>query len=609
VLRLSFFNRLFAAALLAASAVHAAPAGLNGMVQTELAPQLDVLFQRLDAEGDGLVMDGVPALKSGDKFLPGKVALGIADLIEAQPAERRVVYLKGFRRIADLTVAMPNDTWGIYYYLLALDKLRRLQLLESALEPATLARLRQQLDWRRFVRQDDLTLIQLPTNYYGVAFGVARLRHLLGWEAEAGSQRLLAKMLDHYRRYSGEYGFSDETDGEGRFDRYSILLIAEICERFLETGVPVTDELRGKLRKSADIALMIANPRGDGFSYGRSLGPYGDTAALEILSVSAELGVLTPEEKDYAYAYANRIVRKYIDFWYDGRIGSVDLWNQGRRTDTYRAKHRILGENFSLLHQLIAANDRWNTAGYRDKAPREDLQAWLEGHQPGFRFVWFAKGEYDRALALVRDRDVVFSLPLINGGVSQHANSPYYPLPFAPQLVAGVADSGPAHPQLIPKFVLKDGSELLATAFIKDVAHQSEGRRHLGRYRQSELDRVGQNGPVKDARLQVETEYRFEPGKVQRIDRYTPTQPLHVRQLSLDFASFSQQPRVEAGTVHFGKGRVTSFAVQGLGDCEAAPGGAADRSPEGPMPTHISCQKKEFDLHDPLVVTWTLRYE
>jgi hypothetical protein len=353
---------------------------------------------------------------------------------------------------------------------------------------------------------------------------------------------------------------------------------------------------------------MIANTRGDGFSFGRSLGPYGDTAALEILSVSAELGVLTPEEKDYAYAYSNRIVRKYIDFWYDGRIRSVDMWNRGRRTDTYRAKHRILGENFSLLHQLISASERWNTAGYRDKSPRDDLQAWLDKQQPQFKFVWFAKGEYDRGLALVRDRDTVFSLPLINGGEGQHANSPYYPLPFAQQLVAGVPDGTAAHPQLIPKFVLDDGSELLATAFIRDITYESNGGRHVIRYHQSELDRVGQSRPVKDARLRVETEYRFEPGQVQRIDRYTPTQPLRVRRLSLDFASFSQEPQVEAAAVRFGKGRVTSFEVRGLVDCETGPVDAADRSPEGPMSTHFSCQKKDFELRDALVITWTLRY-
>jgi hypothetical protein len=38
---------------------------------------------------------------------------------------------------------------------------------------------------------------------------------------------------------------------------------------------------------------------------------------LEILSVSAYLDVLTPEEKQYAYAYSSRVAARYMDFWYD----------------------------------------------------------------------------------------------------------------------------------------------------------------------------------------------------------------------------------------------------------------------------------------------------
>ncbi len=169
---------------------------------------------------------------------------------------------------------------------------------------------------------------------------------------------------------------------------------------------------------------MMANPHGDGFSYGRSLGPYGDTAALEILSVAAQLKLLAPDELPYAYAYATRIVQKYASFWFNPEIHSVDMWNQGRRTDAYRAKHRILGENFSLLHQLIAANARWNEAGFRDAAPPADLQAWVDRTQPRFKRVWFAKGEYERALLMLREGETLWSVALINGGREQHANSP-----------------------------------------------------------------------------------------------------------------------------------------------------------------------------------------
>ncbi len=42
---------------------------------------------------------------------------------------------------------------------------------------------------------------------------------------------------------------------------------------------------------------------------------------------------------------------------------SVNLWEKGRRTDDYRGKNRILGENLSLLHQHIATNNSVEPAG------------------------------------------------------------------------------------------------------------------------------------------------------------------------------------------------------------------------------------------------------
>ena len=100
------------------------------------------------------------------------------------------------------------------------DDLHARGLLERAVRPATLAKLKQRLDWRRFVRPD-LSLINLPNNYYGVAFSIARFRHLLGWEDASAGDQLLARMIDHYRKYSGEYGFADETEGKGRDDLFS----------------------------------------------------------------------------------------------------------------------------------------------------------------------------------------------------------------------------------------------------------------------------------------------------------------------------------------------------------------------------------------------------
>jgi len=607
---------LLATALLAAPAlVHAAPAPATPPLQKSVAqayPQLEYLFQKLVKERDGITMDGQAALKSKDKFLPGKIATGLADLLVQLPANdpRLDGMLRDYADMADLTIGMANDTWGIYYYIGALYHLKQAGLLERAIRPATLETLRKRLDWRSFVRLPSYELVDLPTNYYGVAFSIARLRMLMGWEDGKSGEILLDQMLKHYAAYSGEYGFSDETDGQGRFDRYSILLAAEICERFIETGLEVTPELKALLRKSAEVALNSATSDGSGFTMGRSLGPYGETAMLEILSTAAYLGVLSPEEKEYAYAYSSRIAQRYMGFWFNQEMRSVDMWNGGRRTDAYRGKHRILGENFSLLHQLIATNDMWNKAGMKDVAPRADLAAWLERTRPKFSLTRFARGEHDRALSIWRDKGHVFSLSIINGGQSQHANSPYYPLPFAHDVIAGVADSGYAHPQLMPKFTLADGSELIATAWMKDIETRAQGAGQLLTYRQDALTRLGKNVPVRDPRIKVETSYSLQPGAITRTDRYTPASNLEVSKLTLEFGAFSKGATVSGNTVRFKEGAVQAFEVSGLVSCGAQPAnGSADwRAPYGQMQTVVSCASGAFSMREPLVVSWTIRY-
>lgn len=194
--------------------------------------------------------------------------------------------------------------------------------------------------------------------------------------------------------------------------------------------------MKAWLRKSADLVLVNLNARGDGSSYGRSTGPYGDTAFLEVLSAAAYFDVLTPVDKDMAYAFATRAVRKYVDFWVDPAMRSVNMWEKGRATDQYRNKTRILGENFSLSDQLVKTNDLWSRLGYKNRAPSPGFDACL-ATLPRTTLTWFTRGEHDRALLTYRDGSHVVSLPMVNGGPRYHNMNAYFPIPYSPRLVQG----------------------------------------------------------------------------------------------------------------------------------------------------------------------------
>lgn len=585
---------------------------LNALVRQHLLPQLAHYFKLLDADGADTRFNGAPVFGQGDVFLPGKVAIGLAHLLTLTPRDDAAFagYLAGSRRLMALISQMPVESWGIYYALMALNRLRKAGLLDSAIDADSVARLRARLDWRVFVDAKTLRLKALPTNYYGVAFGIARLRMLLGWEDASASEALLAKTLDHYERYSGEFGFSDETEGEGRFDRYSILLAAEFCERFIETELPVTPRLKRLLAQSAKLALQCANTAGDGFGFGRSIGPYGDTAVVEILATAACLGVLGDEERRYAYAHCVRAAAKYVDFWFDPVLHSVNLWKGGRSTDGYRGPHRMLGENFSIIHQLLSTSELLTEAGLADLAPPPDLGDWLARTQPGFTLNWFARGTYDRALAVRRDRGLAFTLPLINGGTGQHDNAPYYPIPFSPRVIEGRAESGAAHPQLLFKLVLADGSVLLPTSFIQELRSWQDGDEHVVSYRQPGLNLVGAKQPRLDTRVSLFTEYRFGPGRISRRDVLTPTATVQVASLSLAFACFSSGARPEGSAVDFDAGTVTRFEAEGFERLAIQEPAADALRPltSGPARTHLQFSGTATQMAAPLSLRWTLSY-
>ncbi|MFC3293327.1 hypothetical protein [Modicisalibacter luteus] len=582
---------------------------LNQIIGDEFLPKLDFFFEKILTEGEGLTLDGTQAFTGKDKFLPGKIAIGLSYLLLNTPQDSPQFerYLQGYRDIADITIDKRNETWGIYYYMSALNRLKQAGLLDKAISQETLNKLKEKTDWRQFVNQENFSLIDLPTNYYGVAFSIARLRYLLGWEDKADSEKLLQKMMDHYRAYSGEYGFSDETNGQGRFDRYSILLIGEICQRFIETGMEVTPQMKQWLRNSVDVILVRLNEEGHGFSYGRSIGAYGDTSFLEVLSAAAYLDVLTPEEKDMAYAFAARATERYVDFWFDEEMQSVNLWDKGRTTDAYRGKHRILGENLSLSHQMIYTANLWKEMGYKDKIPTNDFEDWLE-ELPKAAVTWFAKGDYDRALVTYRDQGHVISLPLINGGKSKHDQNPYYPIPFSNGMLEGTPDE--SYPQLLPRFTLGDGTELIPAAFIRNVETTRKGDTVTVTYRQDEVDRIGERNPIKDDRLTVDTRYELSPGQITREDTYQATDNLDVSNIRMVFASFSEDASVEGNTVTFGEGDVTTFSVTGLDNCqvEDIDGQPPYRSPVGPMQTLFTCESANVNLGDPLTISWTVKY-
>lgn len=558
---------------------------MDKLINEDILNHLTYYFDLVYDNGLDLEIDGVLGFNPKSQFVEGKVvnACGYVYEVTGENKDRLVDIIK-------LMVDGEYKTWGMLNCIVGLNRLNKKGLLNDVMDEKTLNTFKEKLDWRTFVNEEDLSLINLPTNYYGVAFGVAKYRELLGFEPEGSSDKLLKKLLVHVDKFSGEFSFMDETQGKGRFDRYSILIPAEICSMLFETGCEIPQQLKDMLRKSADIFINLANEKGSGFSYGRSIGAYGDTAALEVLSISAKLGLLDEKELEIAYEFNCRTINRFVNFWIDKETKSLNMWDKGRRTDDYRNKNRILGENLSLSMQIINSYSYWKSLGMTDKTPGDADFSSNINTLGGLQKFKFAEGDYDRCLYMIRDNSHVFTLPLISGADKYYCQTPYLPIPNEFDTMHSTANS--SHPNLVPKIILKDGRELMPIVYIENIRDDSSDG-HVIEYNLKSMAQLGEKEAVRVDGIETAVTYKFSEGIIHCSYIIDVKSDLDIDRVEMEFASYS-------GAV--------SVTVDGLENpvTESVKDNPEYHTPVGPLNsvTKWSCVPSSSKIE----LNWTVKY-
>ncbi|MGI6107558.1 MAG: hypothetical protein ACOX8B_06445 [Lachnospiraceae bacterium] len=516
------------------------------------------LYRRIVDEKENIVLCGVPGYNEKAQFVGGKVINFLAFMAaEVFPENEKEEALREIPAVIDMCADMPMETWGILNALNGIHRLKEHGLYGRVISKETERKLRVRLDWRTFVdEKNDYALIHKPTNYYGVAFGIAACRALLGWESRDAAEVLLAHLLHHIREYSGERGYMDETKGCGRFDRYSILIPAEISELCRGYDFEIPDLIHEMLKKSARIVLAMSNKEGFGFSYGRSIGAYGESAALQILAAALASGDLAEDQKKSAFAYTRRLTRTMILFWYDPQMASINMWKKGRRTDSYRNINRILGENLSLTLQVADVLKIWKVRGYEpDAAEAAPLP------EDGISLYVFADSPVKRALCLYRGGGHIFSLPLISGGTPYFDKDPYLPVPRENGVLEAVPDV--SHMALVPVLTLADGKRVAPICSF-DRIEETEKNRSV-RIAMSRITQIGQDSPVDFPGISCVTEFGFVPEEITRTDHFHVEDPeISVKSVTLAFDTFSSGAgSVGAGGAEFAEGPIAGIRTSG----------------------------------------------
>lgn len=382
-----------------------------------------------------------------DYFISGKI-MNLVSYLATEDAS----YLRVFDQLRPLLDKQPMKTWGMLYYLEGLYRLKKHNLLDK-IKP--IDDLNEILHYKHFLNIESMELDHLPTNYYNVAFSICKYRELLNLENQGFSDKILTHFITHVKTYS-KAGFMDETNGFGRYDRYSLLTSSEFAMTLMDVGLEVPTFIIEMIKKSKDVVIAMANKQGDGFTYGRSVGAYGDTGVHQILSTAYKLGLLTEEESHLSYAYMIKSLDKYYNFWLiDSNHLNINAYD--RQTDAYRHQRRSLGESISILTQWIGI---WKS--YEDILYKPTTFAYQKHYT--------RLSEHPLRGLYTYNKQRLITLGIISGAQQYYKMASYQPIPQ----ITGLMESPSINEPIYFPYLLIKGHYYIAHHHIKDIEFMND---------------------------------------------------------------------------------------------------------------------------------------
>lgn len=399
---------------------------------------------------------GIKLLDEPEKFVKGALINNAVHLFVHYRKTGDARERQALERLRFSVRILENDTlktWGKFGALRGMCILKKEGLLDClTLEEQNI--IRDRTDYSDFYDKEKGVLKGAPTNYYQVAMACAGLREELGWENDGYCEIIKDKLLSVMSGFSKD-GWMDEQPPYGRFDRYSMMISAELIDTLDLIGKEIPEFALKNLRDCANLALACANPSGDGVLYGRSLSVHGDCGYLEVISTALKHGQIPQKDIPRAIAYSLEILRKTTGFWYDKKCKSFNLWFDGRTTNAYRQSRRLLEVNLDMANHLLTTLDNFYKAGYADYETDFALSDGPYKFGNPYKVVFTETPGNIRALYNFIWCGKLVQLPLINAGNMSRCAA-YLPFPA----IAGKIEAPPEFnmPFLVPEFSDGEGN-------------------------------------------------------------------------------------------------------------------------------------------------------
>ena len=472
---------------------------IRELIEKFMYEHLEYHISMVDEGGDDTVFRGIRVMDDPVKFVKGAlinttVSLYLYYLKNGDArAEKTLAALKKFVKSASED---RMETWGKLSTLRGMAKLYKAGKLD-VIPSEHIELLKEKTNYEDFFSKSELRLRNAATNYMQVAMACAGLRELMGWDTEPYCEKIRDKFIS-IAMDGNENGYMDENPPMARFDRYSILVTSEMSDTLGDVERDVPQKVLDNLAHAAKMCIGMANEKGDGINYGRSLSCHGDGAVLEIIASAFARGLIAPEDKDTALLYSIRITEKIFNFWYDKSLRSFNIWWDGRSTNKYRQDHRVLEVNMDMANHMLTTLANFEEAGLADTLPSLDkLPAPKEWTVSEFDFL--NTPEQVAKTVVLRRGDTLVMLPLVGIG-NWYEKSGYMPCPN----ICGVIEAAPEapYPFFIPEYKTENGDTYRPIQFYTSVTTKQDRSavklRALG-----DLAKCGDKQPVR-------SEYGFE---------------------------------------------------------------------------------------------------
>ena len=409
----------------------------------------------VDKDGEDTVFHGIRVMDEENKYVHGALINATAQLYIHYAKEndaRAAITLERLEKFISFVTEGICQHWAKLAILRALGSLKDAGLLER-LKPATLEILKEKTEYTDFFDKEALVVLGgYPTNYMQVAMACAGFREMLGFENDGYCEKILQKLLSIMDTGAID-GWMDEQPPFGRFDRYSMIVSSEISDTLDAVHKDVPEITLKNLREIAKICVFMANEKGDGINYGRSLSCHGDGACVEAIASAFSRGLIDESDKELALAYSVKIIEKILGFWFNREKRSFDIWWNGRSTNRYRHLQRVLEVNLDMSIHLITTLKNFEKAGLAHVEPSAAIPKpnnWVA------RTVHYINDANKKSQTVIlRKGDTMAMLPLIGLGSHLHLAA-YQPYPAICNILEGAPEA--KMPFLVPEYTLADGT-------------------------------------------------------------------------------------------------------------------------------------------------------